>query len=135
MERVIIFSLILVLSFSCVQKHESQDNHISTVSPNVFKSKMLEIPNAVLVDVRTPKECASGMLENAQQINYHDTDFETKIKTLDKSKPVFVYCRLGGRSGKTALLLKEAGFNQIYDLNGGITAWKKQGLKVIQSEK
>ncbi|TAE59522.1 MAG: rhodanese-like domain-containing protein, partial [Bacteroidetes bacterium] len=49
---------------------------------------------------------------------------------LDKSQPVFVYCAVGGRSGRSAQTLQQLGFTQVYDLEGGITRWQQEGLPV-----
>lgn len=123
---------VLLWTISCTQSSENQDNTVSVIAPKVFQQKLAETPDAILVDVRTPAECAEGVLENSQQINYSDADFEQKITALDKSKPVFVYCKSGGRSGRTASILQKAGFQQVYDLEGGITAWKNEGLNIVK---
>jgi rhodanese-related sulfurtransferase len=49
---------------------------------------------------------------------------ETAFKKLDASKPVYLYCRSGNRSGKAAKILVTLGFNEIYDLRGGYTSWR-----------
>ena len=77
-----------------------------------------------IVDVRTPGEVASGFIKKAILIDYSTKDFSQKINQLDKSKPIIVYCGAGGRSGKSAIQLKELGFKQIYDLTGGMNDWK-----------
>ncbi len=51
-------------------------------------------------------------------------------KALDPEKPVLVYCRSGGRSAKAVKLLREAGFKDVRDMEGGITAWEKEGRPV-----
>jgi thiol-disulfide isomerase/thioredoxin len=56
--------------------------------------------------------------------------FEERIKYLDKNKPVYTYCLVGGRSAAAAARLREEGFKEVYNLQGGITAWKKAELPV-----
>jgi rhodanese-related sulfurtransferase len=51
------------------------------------------------------------------------------VKTLDKTKPVYTYCHVGGRSSAAAKWLTEKGFT-VYNLVGGITAWQKAGRPV-----
>ncbi len=58
-------------------------------------------------------------------MNFHDDAFSSQLETLDKSKPVYVYCKGGGRSGKTAKMLHEMGFSEVYNLLGGITSCKE----------
>jgi rhodanese-related sulfurtransferase len=50
---------------------------------------------------------------------------------LDKTKPVILYCKSGKRSKASSIILLEAGFEKVYDLDGGILEWKDKGLNVI----
>ncbi len=89
-----------------------------------FKSKVDADPTGQIIDVRTPEEqVESGLIPNATLINIHDADFKDNIGKLDKTKPVYVYCKSGGRSGKAMNVMVELGFKEIYNLDGGITAW------------
>lgn len=77
-----------------------------------------------LVDVRTPHEFRSGSIANAINIDFFQpTVFAEKFSRLDKDKPVYIYCRSGARSQKTAAKLIDMGFKEIYDLKGGFTQW------------
>jgi len=76
--------------------------------------------------VRTPAEVSKGSLEGAVNIDFRSTDFATQINTLDKSKPVFIFCQSGGRSGKSYKKMKELGFSEVYDMEGGYGAWSNQ---------
>ena len=82
------------------------------------------MPNAQLVDVRTPGEYAGGHIGNAQNIDYNGADFKTKIDALDKSKPILVYCQAGGRSKKACTMMKGLGFSEIYELKSGYGDWE-----------
>lgn len=93
-----------------------------------FAEKIKELPNAPIIDVRTPDEFSSGHLENAQNINVKGSEFEKQIETLDKSKPVFVYCLSGGRSASAASAMRGAGFKEVYELDGGIMKWRGANL-------
>jgi rhodanese-related sulfurtransferase len=84
-----------------------------------------------LIDVRTPGEYTQGHIENAININIYAKDFVTKTNSLDKSKPVYVYCRSGARSMKAANNLKSRGYN-VVNLNGGIGGWMRNGFKVVK---
>ncbi|WP_245574499.1 rhodanese-like domain-containing protein [Hugenholtzia roseola] len=95
-----------------------------------FEQKLAATPQAQLVDVRTPAEFASGHLKNAVNIDVSSSDFKEKVANLDKSKPIFVYCRSGARSGMASGILQELGFTQIYDLRNGIVAWQGAGKAV-----
>ena len=120
---------IMVLATSC--KDESQ-GEIKLVTPEEMQT-LLEQKDVQLVDVRTPKELEDGFIDNAQNIDFNSPTFDEDILKLDKSKPVVLYCKSGGRSAKCAEKLKAAGFIKIFDLDGGITKWKFKGFK-IQTE-
>jgi len=83
-----------------------------------------------LVDVRTPKEYENGHIPNAQNIDFLDAKFEANIQSLDKSKPVIIYCQRGSRSAKCASKLIANGFVKVYDLDGGFVQWEYSGLQV-----
>lgn len=84
-----------------------------------------------LVDVRTPKEYVQGHIEKAININVYDPKFVENTNKLDKSKPVYVYCRSGARSMKAAGDLKKRGYN-VVNLNGGIGGWMRGGFKLVK---
>lgn len=104
------------------------------LKPADFNKKMQAAPGAQLVDVRTPEEYAEGHLANAMNIDWNGTDFAARAEALDKAKPVFVYCRSGGRSSAAAESLRAMGFKQVYDMQGGITKWQKAGLPVENAD-
>ncbi|MBT8229455.1 MAG: rhodanese-like domain-containing protein, partial [Bacteroidia bacterium] len=53
-----------------------------------------------LVDVRTPEEYEAGHIEKATNIDFLADNFEQNIQEINKDRPVFIYCRSGGRSGQ-----------------------------------
>lgn len=93
------------------------------LSVSEFAQALQDHPDAQIIDVRTPEEVSQGAIERAVNYNFYDDNFGEMIKQLDVEKTTFVYCKSGGRSGKTTKLLKEAGFREVYDLQGGYTAW------------
>lgn len=81
--------------------------------------------NAVILDVRTDAEVAQGKIPNTIHIDiYRGQDFVTEIEKLDKSKNYYVYCRSGNRSGQACRLMNQLGFNNAYNLMGGILQWQ-----------
>lgn len=80
--------------------------------------------NAVILDVRTEDECDEGIIANAINIDIHKgQDFISEIEKLDKSKNYYVYCRSGARSGKACEIMNELGFDNAYNLLGGMLDW------------
>ena len=104
---------------------------IKTISGIDYEAKLLGLKNPQLLDVRTPEEYTVEHLENATNVNWNGSDFIEKAEKLDKSKPIFVYCKVGGRSSQAANKLSELGFKEIYNLDGGIMKW--QGKKTSNS--
>jgi len=100
---------------------------IQTINAEQF-NKLLVLDEIQLVDVRTPEEFQSGHIKNAQNIDYNNEDFKSKISSLDKSKPVLVYCRSGKRSASAAEIMKEMGFTKIVSLDGGMISWEAANL-------
>ena len=120
----IIFGLLLTMGFatSCLDtKDASADVKLVTAEE---MQEILEMEDVQLVDVRTPEEHEQEHIVNSQNIDYTSPTFEEDIAKLDKTKPVILYCKGGGRSAKCAKKLKEAGFEKVYDLDGGISKWK-----------
>jgi thioredoxin 1 len=88
-----------------------------------------------LVDVRTTEEYSKKHLENSIHINWNDKEnFDALTQTLNKKKPVYVYCLSGGRSTKAAQYLAQQGF-EVYDIEGGIMKWEAANLPIINQEK
>jgi rhodanese-related sulfurtransferase len=104
----------------------------SLLDANAFE-KMLKTDKTVqLVDVRTPGEFAEGHIEGSVNYDFYAADFAQKIGELDRKRPVMVYCAAGGRSATAAEQLKKLGFPKVYDLDGGMGAWKKTGKKTVK---
>jgi thioredoxin len=119
------------------------------LSPKEFRKKLDNSNDALLLDIRTPQEIAKGYLKNAVFIDFYDSSFKQQVATIDRDKPVFVYCAIGGRSWDAAKIMHEMGFKNVYDLKGGIIVWKiknypfvklksdsaRQGMNKIEFEK
>lgn len=100
---------------------------ITLLSPSEFKEKS---KNHQIIDVRTPTEFKEGFIEGAKNINLKDDDFAKEITSLDKDKPVYIYCRSGHRSGIAAKKMIDLGFKEVYDLQGGILNWEQSNNEV-----
>ena len=80
--------------------------------------------NAVILDVRTEAEVSEGIIANAINIDIHKgQDFVDQIEALDKNKNYYVYCRSGMRSEKACEIMNHLGFENAYNLIGGILDW------------
>lgn len=126
MKKILIHSfLILLLVFSACSNGQ---NAKFGLSANEFNEKLKQTPDAQLVDVRTPDEFNGGHLNNALNYDWNGSNFGSQIEKLDKQKPVFVYCLAGSRSASAAANMRNAGFKEVYEMNGGIMKWRAAGL-------
>jgi len=89
-------------------------------------------PDFVILDVRTPGEYSEGHIENALNVDVMSESFTEEAGELDKGKTYLIHCRSGGRSAKAAALMEQLGFADIYDIEGGILAWEKEGLPIMK---
>lgn len=114
---------VLMLSLWSCQSQKSED--VELLDAKTFSEKIHNKEEVQLVDVRTPEEFKEQHIDNATNINWNDADFEQQVSNLDKSKPVYVYCKSGGRSAKATAKLSEMGFTNVYELDGGILSWNE----------
>ncbi|WP_339699327.1 rhodanese-like domain-containing protein [uncultured Roseivirga sp.] len=106
------------------------ENIAKQVDVNEFETLMADEASVQIIDVRTPDEYAQGAIKNSTLMNFNAPDFKNKLEGLDKNKPVAVYCHSGGRSNQAFEMMKEMGFKQIYELQGGIAAWQAGGKEI-----
>jgi rhodanese-related sulfurtransferase len=99
----------------------------TTVSPETIKHK-LEEENAVLIDVREPRESAAERIACAALIPL--SSFSAAALPTTPGRPVYLHCKSGGRSGQAMKQCAEAGIEVAGHMEGGIEAWKAAGLPV-----
>ena len=93
------------------------------LSPEEFAAKM-DDGEVILLDVRTPREIAAGKIDGAVELDFNAPDFADRIADLDRAPTYLVYCAAGGRSNKACQLMADEGFERVYNLDGGFTAWQ-----------
>jgi thioredoxin 1 len=121
------FSFLLLFLFSCSSGQSQKE--FTKLTALDFSKQIEERIDVQLIDVRTPEEYSKGHLENSLNYNWNSSEFESQIVKLDKSKAIYVYCLSGGRSTQAVNKLKSLGFNEIYELDGGIMKWRAANLK------
>lgn len=87
---------------------------------------------AVLLDVRTPEEFATGHLEGAINIDIQSADFDARVSELDPDATYLVYCRSGNRSGQAMSRMQAQGFTDLTNLGSVAEANAATGVRVIQ---
>ena len=120
MNRIVVLSLIFI--FSCELLNSPEINIIS-------ESDFVEIQDSdyTLIDVRTQDEFDLGHIDSAINLDFYSETFQNEILSLPKNETIVLYCRTNNRSSKTATILKENGYKDIFVIRGGITEWVKNG--------
>ena len=121
-------SIVLLLT-SCMYIRSKQ-NSMSDLSQNEWAQALTEQQQAVVLDVRTQEEFESGYIPKAINIDIQMVpSFIDEINSLDKNKSYYVYCRSGARSSQAVQLMRELGFNNTFNLLGGILDWEGEVLQ------
>ncbi|HTO17194.1 MAG TPA: rhodanese-like domain-containing protein [Edaphocola sp.] len=139
MKKIILILFSGLYLVSCQAQNQDEVNHepqsqtqnkskYSVLSQSEFE-KAISSGDKTIVDVRTPEEYNEGHIKNARNIDYFDSDFQTKMAALDKEKPIYIYCKSGNRSGKAGKILVDLGFKEVYDLKGGAMSWSGALIK------
>ena len=97
---------------------------MKNLTQDQWKEGVQKDNNAVILDVRTEEEFIEGYIPNARNLDIHKSEeFMDEINKMDKSKEYYVYCRSGARSGQACAVMQQQGFDNAYNLMGGITEW------------
>lgn len=96
----------------------------------------------LIVDVREPQEYADGHIEGAILVprgtleGAADPGYKKRHPVLctAQRRPIVVYCESGGRSAMAAHTLQEMGFEEVYNLAGGVEVWEAEDYPLVKSE-
>ena len=119
--NIVNFALVVSLMTMC------RSLVITTIDADLFEKTLNQTPEPQLVDVRTYSEYTKGYLPGAILMDISKPSFDSLVCQLDRNRPVFVYCRVGRRSLDAAKVLEKNKFSVVYNLDGGIIAWKEKG--------
>ncbi len=130
---------ILILSFASLlgiilfTEFRNLTQKFSSIGPAAAIS-LINNEKTVLLDVREMSEIKDGVLNESVHIPF--SDLNKRLSELDKYKDdaVLVYCRSGSRSGSVCRTLSGRGFDKVYNLSGGILAWKDAHLPIQRSK-
>lgn len=131
MRLFVLLPLLLIATSCSTKKTETpESNNFTSISVEEFKKIQGDRSDEIILDVRTPEEVQHGVIKNAIVMDFNSSDFYKQLTTLDKTKPILVYCAVGGRSGRAMEWMKENNFKEVYNLSGGIEAWLQAGETV-----
>lgn len=104
---------------------------MADLNQELWASQLQNDANGVVLDVRTENEVAEGIIPNAIHINiYKGQGFIDDIEKLDKTKNYYVYCRSGNRSGQACSVMNQLGFENAYNLVGGVLDWTGEIVEI-----
>lgn len=127
MKKVITILASVLLLAGCSTRSSAIDLSVSEFSRKITETDIITL------DVRTPGEFNEGHIEGALLIDFQSGNFENEIASLDKSKTYAVYCRSGNRSGQAVKIMGDAGFTNLYNLDGGVIDWASAGLPLVNN--
>jgi len=97
---------------------------------NTDEATRLFNDDAFVLDVRGAGEFKEGYIGNATNISSNEIGSKLGQLPADKEAPILVYCLSGARSSRAAGIIAKDGYTNVYNLSGGINAWKAAGLPV-----
>lgn len=80
-------------------------------------------PRFVLLDIRTSAEVEAGHLPGAEELDFYSDSFENDLAAFPRDQIYLIYCRTGNRTGQAYQMMEDMGFEQVYDMGGGISQW------------
>jgi rhodanese-related sulfurtransferase len=129
--KIGIIGIIVLLTFGACKSDAQDKNSSMSIAPfgdvTATQARAMKAENndIIFLDVRTPGETRSGMIEGAIEVDYREDDFKIKIDALDKDKEYIVYCRSGVRSKDAQGYMKQSGFKTAKNMLGGYESWAK----------
>jgi sulfur-carrier protein adenylyltransferase/sulfurtransferase len=100
----------------------------SNLTPQQIQQRVDAGEALFILDVREPSEYAEARVAKSKLIPLGE--LSSRVAELPRDKPIAVICRSGNRSGVATGMLKRAGFETVYNVDGGLIAWARQGLPV-----
>jgi len=121
----------VVLFFVCclINAQEMDSIKFISLSPKEFQETYNNQTSPILIDVREFFEYKKSRLKSAINIP-SSGDLDSVADTLNKDRSLFLYCTSGFRSKRVAKYFCAKGFSQVYSLEGGIMAWRKEGQPI-----
>lgn len=100
------------------------------VSPTEL-SRLANKSGARVIDIRNAPEFRDGHITGSEHIAFSQIANDAKA-IAEQGKPVVIVCSLGHSAGQAARTIKQAGLQEVYVLEGGISGWRQQGLPLVK---
>lgn len=92
--------------------------------------KMMEKNDVKIIDVRLKEDYDKEKIEGALNIFFGDYDFDEQVDELSKDNKYIIYCQVGVGSLKAIGIMEDLGFEELYNMSGGLKKWKEMGYEV-----
>lgn len=125
----------LVTSFFLVIITELRRKAAGVTSVDPSDAVRLINNDATVIDVRSSENFANGHIVSSRNIPIDELDARLEKLGAPKNKPVLAVCQAGMTSKKALEALRKSGFENVYDLKGGMSAWSQAGLPVVTGKK
>jgi phage shock protein E len=127
-EEMRILASFMALALTLAACAGTQTTGPTLVDAGAAQDLVVSDPDVVVLDIRTPEEAAAGAIPGARVVDFYSPTFQADIDALDRDVTYLVYCQSGNRSAQATKLMENLGFQDVYELEGGILAWANAGL-------
>ena len=127
-QTTLILFLLITCSVVCLSCQQAPDNNKIDISAEEF-AKQKDQPNVIVLDVRTTREYQQGHLAEAVFMDMYQPGFREDILKLDKEKTYYIYCHSGGRSHSATKFMRQNGFKNVFNVDGGIISMSRAGIQ------
>ncbi|QWF71024.1 rhodanese-like domain-containing protein [Methylomonas paludis] len=131
---LLVFALVCVIFLLLQEFLGNAFNKYESISPLIAVTKMND-ENSLIVDVRDPQEFIKSHIEDAQNIPLAKLEEQLPKLGKHKSHPLIVVCQTGARSATASKTLSKAGFEQVFNMAGGMQSWEDNKLPIKNSSK
>ena len=125
----------LTVSFFVLIFSELRRKASGTINIDAPEAVTLMNNDAMVIDLRSAESFSQGHIVNAKNIPFAEFDAQVEKIAKFKGKPIVAVCDVGGSSSKAVDTLRKTGFESVYGLKGGMTAWTQAGLPVVTGKK
>lgn len=94
--------------------------------------RMINDENAIVLDIREPGDYKAGHIIDAKNIPSARLSEEVENVSVDKNRPVIVYCKSGMNSQSACGKLRAAGYTRAYYLKNGLLGWQEENLPILK---
>lgn len=126
---IVVFAVMTLAVAAYYMQMGSGGSGYGNVDVGEARDLIAEKADLVILDVRTVSEYESGHLEGS--INIPVEVLSGRLSELNPDDELLVYCRTGNRSTTAVGILRENGYDRIYHMDGGITAWMSAGFPTV----